>query len=97
MLRRLTSPVVLLLLAAAVTVLIAIQTGFVRPYEAPTAFVDRWLQAIVGRGAEDRGWSQLGERTRESFGSAEEWVAAASAQDWSTFRWEVGSPHALES
>lgn len=90
-----------LVVAGGIAVAIAVFVAL-RPfaaYEAPNAFVDRFLHAVVGAGASDRGWSQLDETTRqERFGSlAEAFREGAGAQDWSAFRWDVDATYELDS
>lgn len=95
------APVKRLLVAGGIVAAIAVFASM-RPfgaYEAPEAFVDRFLHAVVGEGASDRGWSQLDETSRrERFGnSAAAFRRAAAAQDWSAFRWDVDETYELES
>ena len=81
---------------AAIVLLVAF--GPLRAAEPADAFVDRWLHAVTGDGPADRGWSQLDQASRDQFGNdAEAFRAAAAAEDWSGFHWQVGLSHELES
>jgi hypothetical protein len=91
--RLLVAGVVVLALAVLVVAL-----KLPGPFEPADAFVEKWLVAVVGDGASDRGWSQLDESSREQFGNdAEAFRLAAEAQDWSGFRWEGIEAYHLES
>jgi hypothetical protein len=81
---------------AAVVLLLAVRLP--GTFEPADAFVERWLDAVAGTGSSDSGWSQMDESSRERFGNdAYAFQAAAAAEDWSRFQWEVEDPYQLES
>lgn len=58
--------------------------GYERRMQDTYAFIDAWEVALEG-GRDDRGWSMLSDSAQGAYESKEQYVALASAADWSAF------------